>query len=57
MHRKTMLLGHTDRESIRRTQLITLAFHLSVAQPHSLVDRKVQAVKDLQFHLGINQVH
>ena len=56
MHRKTMLLGHTDRESIR-TQLTTLAFHLSAAQPHSLVDRKVQAVKDLQFHLGINQVH
>ena len=56
MHRKTTLLGHTARESIL-TQLITLAFHLSEAQPHNLVDRKVQVVKNLQLHLGINQVH
>ena len=56
MHRKTMLLGHTDRELIQ-TKLIIPAFHLSEAQLHNLVDRKVQVVKDPQPHLGINQVH
>ena len=55
MHRKTTLLGLTDRESIR-TKLITPAFHLSEAQPHNLVDRKVQVAKDLQVQLGTNQV-
>ena len=56
MLRKTMLLGHTDRESIR-TQRTTPAFPLNEAQPHNLVDRKVLVVKDLQLHLGINLVH
>ena len=55
MHRKTTPLGHTDKESTQ-TKLTTLAFHLSEAQPHNLVDRKVQVAKDLQVQLGTNQV-